>query len=62
LKLDFFVEILPLLVPPKNDIYFLEIFSWENILVKSPYYEKGKKGGKKQYSPCFSNHPTPFKK
>jgi len=47
LKLDFFVEILPLLVPPKNDIDFLEIFYWENILVKSPYYEKGKNVGKK---------------
>jgi hypothetical protein len=34
-------------VPPKNDIDFLEIFYWENILVKSPYYEKGKNVGKK---------------
>jgi hypothetical protein len=32
-------------MPPKHDIDFLKIFSWENILVKSPYYEKGEKKG-----------------
>jgi len=35
-------------VPPQNDIDFLKIFSWENILVKSSYYEKGKKRRKKE--------------
>jgi hypothetical protein len=54
-------------VPPKNDIDFLEIFSWENILVKSPYYEKGKKGGKNNTplvspttQPRSKNNPLPF--
>jgi len=34
--------------------------SWENILVKSPYYEKGKKGRQKEYppfSPTTQPHP-----
>jgi hypothetical protein len=39
---------------PKNDIDFLKNKSWENILVKSPYYEKGKK---REYLPFFPNHP-----
>jgi hypothetical protein len=30
-------------VPPKNNIDLLKIFYWENILVKSPYYEEKKK-------------------
>jgi hypothetical protein len=36
------------------------ILSWENILVKSLYYEKGKKGREKEYPPFFSTtqpHP-----
>jgi len=51
------------LVPPKNDIDFFKIFSWENILVKSPYYEKGKKREKKGIPPFFP-HPrnNSFKK
>jgi hypothetical protein len=44
-------------VPPKNAIDLFKIFSWENILVKTPLYEKRKK--KKEYPPFFPNHPTP---
>jgi hypothetical protein len=40
-------------VSPKNDIDFFRIFSWENILVKSPYYEKGKKGRKRENPHVF---------
>jgi len=45
--------------PPKNDIAFLRIFSWENILVKSSYYEKAKKGRKRNtpFSPTTQPHP-----
>jgi hypothetical protein len=32
--------------------------SWENILVKSPYYEIGKKGNKKN-TPLFLQPPNP---
>jgi hypothetical protein len=46
-------------VPPKNDIYFLKIFSWENILVKSPYYGKGKQKGEKGNIPPFSPTTQP---
>jgi hypothetical protein len=42
-------------MPPKNDIDFFKIFSQENILVKSPYYEKRKK---REYPP-FSQPPNP---
>jgi hypothetical protein len=49
-------------MPPKNDIDFLKIFSQENILVKSPYYEKRKKKEIKGIPPFFPNHPTPPKK
>jgi hypothetical protein len=49
---------------PKNDIDFLKIFSWENILVKSSYYEKGQKR-RKSKTPLFPQpHPrnNSFKK
>jgi hypothetical protein len=51
-------------VPPKNDIDFSKIFSWENILVKSPYYEKGQKKGRKREYPHFvaTQEITPGKK
>jgi hypothetical protein len=45
-------------VPSQNDIDFLKILSWENILVKSPYYEKGQKGKQKEY-PLFSPTTQP---
>jgi len=41
---------------PKNDTDFEKIFSRKNILVKSPYYEKGKKEKKKEI-PCFFSQP-----
>jgi hypothetical protein len=47
-------------VSPKNDSDFLKIFSWENILVKSPYYEKGKQG--KYIFPLFLQPPNLLKK
>jgi hypothetical protein len=40
----------------KNDIVFFEIFSWENMLVKSRYNEKGEKREKKGI-PLFFPHP-----
>jgi hypothetical protein len=50
-------------VPPKNDIGFWKIFSWENILDKSPFMRKEKKG-EKGNAPLFfaPNYPTPPKK
>jgi hypothetical protein len=45
-------------VPSQNDIDFLKILSGENILVKSPYYEKGQKGKQKEY-PLFSPTTQP---
>jgi hypothetical protein len=54
----------------ENDIVFSKLFYWENIFVKSPYYERGKKEKKKGIhtpappspQPFFPNHPTPPKK
>jgi hypothetical protein len=40
----------------KTDIDFLKIFSWENMLVKSPHNEKGKKREKKGIL-VFFPHP-----
>jgi hypothetical protein len=39
----------------KNDIDLKKIFSWENMLVKSPYNEKGKKKGEKGNTLLFSS-------
>jgi len=48
---------------PKNYVDFLKIFSWEIILVKSSYYEKGKKGRKNEYPHFFPTQEiTPRKK
>jgi hypothetical protein len=45
-------------VPSKYDVDFLKIIYWENILVKSTYYEE-KKREEKGIPPFFSpNYPT----
>jgi hypothetical protein len=62
LKKNEYKESFPCLMPLKNDIDFLKIFSQENILVKSPYYEKsfflkGNKGNTPLFSPTTQPHP-----
>jgi hypothetical protein len=46
----------------KNDIGFLKIFYWKNILFKSPYYEKGKQRKKKGIPPFPTQEITLLKK
>jgi hypothetical protein len=63
LKLIFLCRNFAMFGVAKKWHWFFLIFSWENILVKSPYYEKVKKKKKWEYPHFFPTQEiTPWKK